>query len=62
MGSKRIRSSDYVRTPEEIEREIQKFEAELEKLSDGDPNVGHIATILVGLRGELLEAQGGIIF
>jgi len=50
-----------MRTPEEIEKEIEQIEKELEENPDGHRNVGHLPTILVGLRSGLIEARGGVI-
>lgn len=44
-----------IRYRRKIIKDIKKYQKKLDKTPDGDPNVGHIATIMIGLYGELEE-------
>lgn len=45
------------RFPWEIRQEMHEVARELKNTPSGSPNVGHLATIMVGLQGELEESK-----
>jgi len=45
------------RFPWEIEQELSKVSEALKVTPSGSPDVGHLATIMIGLSGELRDSQ-----